>query len=213
MDRRSLTLLLDSAEPALGASPPYLGAWVRRHAGPRLAELESLYSERNGFLAFDRALRVFPAIPPAHALSINRWNGLRIWRDSYGRLANDLLFFADDIFGVQFCIQSGKIFTFDPETAALEQIAEDLAGWLAVILSETDYRTGRPFALDWQTANGLIEPTQRLVPKQLFMLGGDYVLTNFYVLDAVEAMRFRGDVAQQTQHLPDGAKVRFVVTE
>ncbi len=213
MKRNNLTLLLDAAEPALASTPPYLDAWVRRHAGPPLDELESLYRERNGFLAFDRALRVFPAIPPAHMLSLNRWNGPRIWRDAYGGLADDLLFFADDIFGGQFCIQKGKILAFDPETAALEQLAEDLDGWIDVILSETDYRTGRPFALDWQAANGTIEPMQRLVPKQLFMLGGEYVLDNFYVLDAVEAMRFRGEVARQTHGLPDGAQVRFVITE
>ena len=47
-----------------------------------------------------------------------------------------------------------------PIVHALEQLAEDLDGWIDVILSETDYRTGRPFALDWQAANGTIEPTK-----------------------------------------------------
>jgi len=213
MNRKNLTVLLDAAEPALAVTPPYLDVWARRHAGPRIVELEDLYRERNGFLAFDRALRVFPAIPPAHLLSINRWNAPRIWRDAYGGLADDLLFFADDIFGGQFCIKKGKILVFDPETAALEEIAEDLDGWIKVIMDETDYRTGRPFAIDWQAAHGAIKLTQRLVPKQLFMLGGEYALDNLYVLEAVEAMRFRGEIARQTHDLPDGTQVRFVITE
>lgn len=208
-----LTEVLKSADEALAPGPPYLGVAVRHWAGLRLAELEGLYRVRNGFFAFDRALRVFPAAPPDHLLSLNRWNELRLWRDAYGGLADNLLFFADDIFGVQFCVQEGAIFAFDPETAALEKLAEDLDGWIQVILSEVDYRTGRPFALDWQAANGTIEPTLRLVPKQLFMLGGEYTLDNFYALDAVEAMRFRGEIARQTQDLPDGAQVRLVITE
>lgn len=211
--RSELTRLLEAAETTFSQAPPSLDAWARRHAGPRLPELEHLYGQKNGFLAFDHALRVFPAVPASHDLSLNRWNSPRLWRDAYGDLADGPLFFADDIFGGQFCVRQGHIFAFDPETAAFEFLAQDLEGWARVILSDIDFRTGRPFARDWQAMHGPLEPTQRLVPKRLFMLGGTFELENFYVLDAVQAMRFRGEVAYQTHDLPDGAQVRFVVTD
>lgn len=211
--RSELTHLLEASEETLATAPPALDAWAQEHAGPRLTELECMYSQKNGFLAFDRALRVFSAVPGSHDLSINRWNSPRLWRDAYGGLADGPLFFADDIFGGQFCIQNGQVYAFDPETAALEFLAEDLEGWARVIMADTDYRTGRPFARAWQAALGALAPTQRLVPKQLFMLGGKYELENLYVLDAVRAMRFRGEVATQTHDLPDGAQVRFVITD
>ncbi|KAJ6787145.1 hypothetical protein PWT90_05406 [Aphanocladium album] len=49
--------------------------------------------------------------------------------------------------------------------------------------------------------------TERLVPVQLFVLGGNYDFDNVVVKDAAEALRIRGPIAQQISQLPDGAQV------
>mgnify|MGYP000005121008 CR=1 FL=1 len=205
--------LLENADEGLADGPCYLDAWVRLHAGARLAELEQMYAAKNGFIAFDRALRVFPAARPTHPLSLSGWNKPRLWRDTYGSLAEGLLFFADDIFGGQFCIKDSKVFVFEPETGAIEWLADDLEGWAACMLAETDVYTGRPLALDWQEKHGPLDPAKRLIPTLLFTLGGEFTADNLVAKDAVTGMRIRGPIAQEIHDLPDGTQIRLVVKE
>jgi hypothetical protein len=42
-----------------------------------------------------------------------------------------------------------------------------------------------------------------------FVLGGEFVLDNMYMADAVEGMRFRADIARQIKDLPDGAEIKL----
>lgn len=205
--------LLESANEILSAAPPALDDWTTQHAGALLPEFEYLYRHKNGFLAFDRSLRVFAADPHVHDLSLSRWNSPRLWRDHYGSLADELLFFADDIFGVQFCVKEGEVFSFEPETGALERLADDLEGWGALMLTETDYYTGRPIASAWQEQFGALEPTQRLIPTLLFTLGGEFTLGNLSAKDATLGMKIRGPIAQKIHGLPDGTKIRFVIED
>lgn len=209
----NLNLLLESANEILSAAPPDLDDWTTQHAGARLPKFEHLYRHKNGFLAFDRALRFFAADPHAHDLSLSRWNSPQLWRDTYGSLADDLLFFADDIFGGQFCIKDSKVFSFEPETGTLEWLADDLEGWAALILAETDYYTGRPIALAWQEQFGVLDPTKRLIPTLLFTLGGEFSLPNLSAKDAVLGMKIRGPIAQKIHAFPEGTKIRFVIED
>lgn len=39
-----------------------------------------------------------------------------------------LPFFAEDVFGGQFCIKDSKVYTFDPETGSLGYLADDIEG-------------------------------------------------------------------------------------
>ena len=213
MDFAKLNVLLESANEIISAAPPHLDRWTRRHAGARLPELEHIYRHKNGFLAFDRALRFFAADAHVHDLSVSRWNSPRLWRDHYGKLADDLLFFADDIFGGQFCVKEGRVFSFEPETGLLEPLADDLEGWAELMLTETDYYTGRPLAAAWQEQFGVLESTQRLIPTLLFTLGGEYSLANLTAKDATLGMKIRGPIAQKIYGLPDGTKIRFVIED
>lgn len=209
----NLNLLLESANEILSAAPPDLDDWAMQHAGARLPEFEYLYRHKNGFLAFDRALRFFAADPHVHDLSLSRWNSPGLWRDHYGSLADELLFFADDIFGVQFCVKEGAVFSFEPETGVLERLADNLDAWAALMLTETDYYTGRPIASAWQENFGVLEPTQRLIPTLLFTLGGEFTLENLSAKDATLGMKIRGPIAQRIYGLPDGTKIRFVIED
>ena len=73
MHLAKLNLLLESANEIISATPPNLDGWITQHAGARLPELEYIYRHKNGFLAFDRALRFFAADPHVHDLSLSRY--------------------------------------------------------------------------------------------------------------------------------------------
>lgn len=211
--KNSVDQLLARAEEVLDPPPIYLDPWVRQHAGARVGELEALYRRKNGWLAFDRALRVFAASRSDDDLNVNRWNAPGLWRHTYGDLAEGLLFFADDIFGGQFCIKDSKVYAFDPETAAVEWIADDLEGWAAKLLSNSDYWTGQPLGVAWQEKNGVLAPTQRLIPTLFFNFQGEFTIENLTAKDAVVGMQIRGPIAQKIRGLPDGTRVRFVITD
>jgi hypothetical protein len=204
----SFERLVSIASPALGDAPT--GHAIG--AGEREAELSELLTLRNGFFAFESALRVFPSGSAVAGRSLEEWNAGPAWRDAYGGSADGALFFAEDAFGGQFAIKDGTIARFDPETAEYEQMAEDLAGWCRAILDDFEFQTGYPLIAEWQRTHGPIGLEERLLPKTPFVLGGEYVIDNLVALDAAEGMRLRGELARQLEDLPEGAHVVYRVT-
>ena len=61
----------------------------------------------------------------------------------------------------------------------------------------------------WQDNYGALKPTERLIPKQLLILGGRFTLDNLVAKDAAEGMRIYGPIAHQIHGLPDGAQVHI----
>lgn len=176
-------------------------------------QLRSLLREKNGFFAFESALRVFPTQICAFSYGLHDWNSSELWRGSYGELTNGLFFFAEDIFGAQFCLKNEKVYSFDPETADLTLIGNDLNEWATVILNDYDLLTGYSLAHEWQIKHGPLLPRDRLMPKLPFVCGGEFALTNLQALDAARSMRCRGNLATQIHSLPDGAQVKFVLVD
>lgn len=198
----SIDKLVDVAGPALtGALVTGVG---RTHAA-----LAELLRKKNGFFAFEAALRVFPGGESVSSPSLDAWNSPELWRHSYGALTNGMLFFAEDIFGTQFCIKDGTIYTFDPETAELTFLAEDFEGWAEAILADYDLYTGYSIAHEWQVRNGKLSELDRLIPKIPFVLGGEFSVENLISMDGARTMRCRGNLARQIKELPDGAQIRF----
>ena len=167
---------------------------------------------RNGFYAFESALHVFPAGDPDQVMNLAEWNRDTLWRHEYGELAKGFLFFAEDIFGNQFCIRDGEVNHFEAETGATELLANSLAGWAERVLADYDLTTGFPLAHEWQATHGPIAPGRRLIPKTPFVTGGDFSIQNLYDGDAVEGMRFRGYLAHKIHDLPDGSQIKFKIT-
>jgi len=75
--------------------------------------------QKNGFYAFESALHVFPIGTKDGVMDLETWNHLDTWRDTYDGLANGYLFFAEDIFGNQFCLQQDGTSGFEAETGAV----------------------------------------------------------------------------------------------
>lgn len=187
------------AEPTLGSTPLHL-------------ELVKLLTARNGFVAFESALHVFPVEPaPEGEMTLEQWNAPQIWRNHYEDVEDNVVFFAEDVFGGQFAIRNNAVEVFDPETGDFTVLAGSLEGWAAALLADPRVLTGYPLAHQWQGQHGRLATQQRLVPKQLFVLGGEFSLQNLYVMDATRGMCLRGDIARQIRHLPDGATVKFEI--
>jgi hypothetical protein len=167
----------------------------------------------NGFYAFESALHVFPVGGDAMHMGLEHWNSPALWRFEYEDLAEGCWFFAEDVFGVQFCLKDEHIASFNPETGEVEPVADTLEEWAAKILKEYDCLTGYSLAHAWQQKNGALKPGMRLVPKVPFVLGGEFRVENLVVMDAVKGMRARGSLARQIRELPDGARIQYVIEE
>ncbi|WP_208457844.1 NucA/NucB deoxyribonuclease domain-containing protein [Burkholderia sp. BCC0405] len=169
-------------------------------------DLLALLERKNGFYAFESALHVLPSHSIGDEIGVVEWNAPDLWVGAYQDLAEGAVFFAEDIFGGQFCIRADGVYSFDPETANFEHLAHDLEGWAKLILEDCEYITGYPLAHEWQKSEGMLTLGARLVPKIPFVTGGNFSVDNLYAANAVEAMRIRANLAIQIKGLPDGEK-------
>jgi hypothetical protein len=211
--RDVLEELFSVASGALFHEPSDLSQECVRLAGPLGEELRSVLERKNGFYAFESSLHLFPAGNCGIEMDLDQWNSLELWRTAYGELAEGCLFFAEDIFGGQFCIYRGGICTFDPETGIKERVAASFEEWAGLILDDYPAITGHSLAHEWQARHGRLPSGKRLIPKQPFVLEGAYTLTNLYSVDAVRGMRLRGELALQLRDIPDGGRVQFDVVD
>lgn len=201
--------LLSLAGPPLSTAP----AEVPRSAGQLGEQLTQMLSCTNGFYAFESALHVRAAGSADNGLNLQEWNADGLWRNQYGPTLQGHLFFAEDLFGGQFSINGDHIFSFDPETGDASMFSSSLEEWADHILSDYEVLTGFPLAHEWQQIHGPLPAGSRLIPTQLFMLGGGFTIDNLQPLDAVQGMRFRADIATQVKHRPDGTSVTLKVVD
>jgi hypothetical protein len=205
----SLDKLLSNASASLSEQDPAISEHVRCLAGLLVNDLLRILNQRNGFYALESALHVFPSHSSQHEIGLDEWNRSSLWIDAYKGMASNCLFFAEDIFGGQFCIKDNKVYSFDPEIGSLGYLADDMEGWAKAIISDYKVLTGYPLAHQWQEQHGKIPAKKRLLPKIPFVAGGKFKLDNLYLSDAVEGMKFRADIANQIKDLPDGAQITF----
>lgn len=209
MPDHALDKLLALAAGPLCGMP---AAGVFEFAGRHGLSLAAMLGRVNGFYAFESALHVFPS-GASESMSLELWNDADLWRRDYDDLTDGLVFFAEDVFGVQFVFCDAGVGTFDPETGDVEVIARDLEAWAAVVLGDAEALTGYPLAHEWQVRHGALIEGQRLVPKQPFVTGGAFEIGNLYAADGVEGMRARGNLAAQIRDLPDGTTIRYRIVE
>ncbi len=174
-------------------------------------ELYGMLSKKNGFFAFEQALQVYSTNPEYYP-NLIAWNALEGWRSEYSWLDKKVIFFAQDIFGVQFCISESKVKTFDPETGKFETLAASLDEWASLILKDYNFLTGYPLAKQWQTVNGQLKINDRLIPKIPFVAGGAFEINNLFAVDCERGMRIRANIAKQIKDTPDGSAIQFKIS-
>jgi hypothetical protein len=201
-----LEALLSRARGPLG---PKVGVDFGERSGP-LAELGGVLATMNGFFLFNAGVQVFYGGNDGMGYDITTWNASKTWKYTYQGLADELFCFGQDVLGTQFAIlERTSVVRFDPETAEITTIGSSLEDWAAWLLVDPPVNTTSGLAMAWQDRHGALKPDERLIPKQLLILGGQLTLDNLVVKDAVECMRIRGPIAHQIHDLPDGAEVRI----
>jgi len=181
---------------------------LRRQKGAVFEEIQALLNNKNGFVAFECALVVFPTIDSQSVIGLDSWNDLNGWRRWYrGCIKDEVVCFAHDLFGGQFAASERGIIRLDPESGEVTEYAESVHQWAASLLANYPEDTGWPLAHEWQEANGPISPAERLLPKQPFILGGDYVVENLTLIDARVAMDNWGRLYEAIQSVPDGQEI------
>lgn len=205
----NLNKLLLNVGSSLTDDEAFLSESLCDLAGTLKDDLLKMLGKRNGFYALESALHVFPTHSNQEEFSLVQWNENSLWRSDYQGMADGCLFFAEDIFGGQFCIKENKIFIFDPETGELDYLADDIEGWAKAIITNYEVLTGYLLAHQWQKSYKNIPAKNRLLPKIPFVAGGKFLLDNLYLNDAVEGMKFRACIANQIKNLPDGAQIQF----
>ena len=115
--------------------------------------LSTILKKKNGFFAFEGALHFYPTA--GDEISIESINGEREWIVEYDGLADGLFFFAQDIFGSQYCIREsdGMFCKFEVETGHVEDKSTHLSGLIELILKDFDFESGHTFAKEWQEKN------------------------------------------------------------
>jgi hypothetical protein len=144
-------------------------------------------------------------------MTFQTWNALDTWKYAYDGLVDNIMFFAEDLFGDQFGISNDAVVLFRSETGEVVPVAASLEQWASQVLVDFENLTGYCVAHEWQLAHGPIERGMRLTGKRPFVLGGGYDLANLYAADSVTLMRLRGDIYGQIRHLADGALVKLRV--
>lgn len=170
-------------------------------------ELKNILVHKNGFYGFESALHVLPFETTGNNIGLLDWNKKDLWIEAYQDLVLDGVFFAEDIFGGQFCLSYDGIYTFDPETGNSEKLSSNISGWCEIILNDYDFLTGHTLAHSWQKKHGKIPNGYRLIPKIPFTFGGDFDPDNLYLEKSYVAMRNRANIAIQIRNLQDGDSI------
>jgi hypothetical protein len=175
--------------------------------------LDELLLVCDGFFLFDRAIRFFPRTDCIQSLGLQTWNSNGLWKKFYGNLTVNKYFFAEDVFGNQFYSNNSGVYSFDVESAESSFLCSSIEELLELLVSDGDLLSGRIIAEKWKKKFGAVEPLNRLVPNQLFVLGGEFSIKNLKSVNSVLGMQTRGPIAQKIYTLPDNTEVEFAVKE
>ncbi|MBL1108802.1 hypothetical protein JK361_30175 [Streptomyces sp. 5-8] len=187
----------------LEISSPALADEVGQAGG----SLGELLRRRNGFYAFLGALHVYPTVSGGDEISQSDWNSEDLWKGQYPGLGQEYTAFAEDLFGGQFLYSESGVFQLDPETGEIEEISTDIEGWCAAILEEPEILTGYPLAEEWQELHGQLPAGKRLAPRKPFVLGGEFACDNLMLVNTVESLRWRAELAAKIRDVPDGGQI------
>jgi len=95
--------------PAFRAQAADPKALVEAFGKSAAKELSELLRAKNGYFAFESALRVFSDRGSASDPGLVAWNAADGWRKDYDGMADGLVFFAEDVFGAQFCLRESEV--------------------------------------------------------------------------------------------------------
>lgn len=170
--------------------------------------LSEIYNEKNGLIAFESSLVVYPAIENSDLPCLSSINK-DSWKLAYSKEVQLLCYFCRDGFGHQYGISSsGGIFKLNPESGALSPHSSDIDTWAKKIMSDYDYETGWSLLNEWQVLNDeVIGPNQCLIPVKPFCIGGEFEVDNLRLVDLGLALIKYSQLYSQSKSFVKGEKV------
>ena len=210
-----LLRLLATRDPAFDP-PPFAAEIAEAVLGPSGAQLtphRRLLELANGAFLHGHALHLFGACagPPWHSLSA--WNAPDGWRRGYGSDTDGLTFFAEDAFGDQFAYsgRGGEVVSFEAELGRIIPAAPTFVDWLEEMIE----RPRAVLPVDVMEAQEIEHKhhrpgTQLFAYPPLCTAESREDVTIGHV-DAIEAMRFRGQLALQLRAMPPGSRVKIEI--
>lgn len=111
--------------------------------------------------------------------------------------------------------KTGRCWRICPEELSAEVVADDQQAYRSLLVDEEfiqDWEMGRLVQI---ATDHLGSPTDGrcFCLKIPATLGGKYEAENFGTISVTELIVSSGDIAQQIKDLPDGAQVRFKITD
>lgn len=127
-------------------------------------------------------------------------------------LFKGLFAFGQDIFGNQFCFESGttNIVFFGIDDGDKKMMSGSFKEWLTIMENDSDYYTGYPYLHRWKSSYQLRDG-ERLCPKIPFIIGGEYGIENFYTSGFPDYIRVNSSIAKQIFDLPDGQEIKLTI--
>jgi len=162
----------------------------------------------NGGFFFGKALVIYPNILehiyPGAIIVNSKLN------EEFGELFCGYWSFGQDIFGNQFCFKktTKEVILFNVEDASETIMAKDFQEWLFIVGDDYDYFAGYSYYNEWIQKHYL-STNQRLVPYKPFIIGGDYVISNFVASDFPRYIEYYAALAKHLHTIPDGTPVKI----
>ena len=192
------------------ASNPLMPPLGHMDLGPFKGQLiADLLLKRNGFFSHESALLVRPLTSGLAPIGIIEWNAPELWKSKYDVDLASHTFFAENIFGEQYSLKQDRVYHFDPETGEAKCVAEDLSDWASMVLHKPDFHVGHSLAHAWQSKYRSLANGERLLPKQPFVLQGEFNVENLLAKSDVDGMIIRSKLANEIAKLPEGARIKF----
>lgn len=121
----------------------------------------------------------------------------------------DLISFACDVFGNQFCFAKNGIALFNIETGEKEILTPCFRDWIDIILTDPNYYSGESILTDWEELMTPLKYNERFLPLQPFVIGGQFAAKNMRVYDFITVIKYNASLARQIYNLPDGSSIEI----
>lgn len=163
--------------------------------------MAGVFDGSDGFLAFDGAL-LLP--PPSEQIRLRTDPAVRFLLAKSG--GGEL--FALDLFGGVFAVLESGVVRVDPETGDVSAHSNSVDEWASVLIEHPNFELGFSLAQEWKLqGRPPVGPSIRLMPKQPFVLGGDYVVENLVSVELSDAFRYYALLAKEIQDAGEGQSV------
>jgi hypothetical protein len=177
------------------------------------APLTDLLHKINGFIIHRGALHVRGAslIPTWHSIR-NIFVGNLALHKMYPEVTESDIPFGQDCIGDQFLLRNGIVCKLDAEIGSVESLEMSFEEFIISAQENPDEVLLPKVLYDFEKNGNVLEPGKliNVYPPFMIKVDGDRSLK---AISADELISFHADLYRQLANIPDGTKVRFVITD